>query len=449
VEGNLVTVANESILRANIGKLAQASALDGGERAAQARYLIRAAALALDVIPASIHDLYLARGREAFSQVWTTPAFNLRAMPFDCARAAFRSARKVDASAMIFELARVELGWTGQTLAEYAASILAAAIAEGFRGALFLQGDHFQISASLPLEQEKAAVEKLITEAIAAGIFNIDVDTSTLVDLSKLTVPEQQTVNATLSAQLAVHIRNVQPPGVTISIGGEIGEVGGQVSTPEELRAYMSQFNKQFAPNQPGLCKVSIHTGTAHGGNVLPDGKMAKINIDFDTLKNLAQIARIEYGMGGAVQHGASTLLIENLSKFVTYGAIEVHLATAIMTTFYRHIPIELKGEIFAWLDEHFAVERTPEMTDVQFHHNFQMHALAPFKAAVWNLSTDVKEKLLAAWEAQFDMLFDRLGCAGTRPIVERFIHPAKIQPKLEDYLTYQSIGQTIRGLAG
>ncbi len=452
IKSGEVTVVNESILRANIGKLARVSALDNGERAAQARYLIRAAALALDIVPASIHDLYLARGRGAFSHAWTTPAFNLRALPFDCARAAFRSARKVDAAAMIFELARVELGWTNQTLAEYAASILAAAIAEGFRGALFLQGDHFQISASLPLEQEKIAVENLITEAVTAGFFNIDVDTSTLVDLSKPTVTEQQTVNATLSAELAAHVRRLQPQGVTVSIGGEIGEVGGHVSTVEELHAYMSQFNERFsalAPNQPGLSKVSIHTGTAHGGIPLPDGSMARVNIDFDALKNLGRVARIEYGMGGAVQHGASTLSPEHFNQFVTHGAIEVHLATAFMSTFYKNIPIEMKNEMFSWLDEHLAAERKPDMTNEQFHHNTQMHALAPFKESAWNLPTDVKDQLSAAWEAQFDMLFERLGCADTRQIVEQVIHPIKIQPKLEDYLAHQNKSQTINGLAG
>ena len=452
IEGQIVTVVNEAVLRANIGKLAKISALDGGERAAQARYLIRVAALALDVIPASIHDLYLACGRGAFSHAWTTPAFNLRAMSFDCARAAFRSARKVDVAAMIFELARVEIGWTDQSLAEYAASIMAAAIAEGYRGPLFLQGDHFQISASLPLEQEKAAVENLVTEAVAVGFFNIDVDTSTLVDLSKQTIPEQQTVNATLSAQLAAYVRKVQPQGVTVSIGGEIGEVGGHVSTVEELDAYMNQFNEIFfrlAPNQPGLSKVSIHTGTAHGGIVLPDGSMAKINIDFDALKKLGQVARDNYGMGGAVQHGASTLSAELFNHFVKHGAIEVHLATAFMTTFYRNIPDELRNIMFVWLDEHYTAERTPEMTDEQFHHNTQMHALAPFKAATWNLPTDAKDQLSAAWEAQFDMLFDRLSCANTRQIVEQVIHPQKIQPKLEDYLNCHQITDQVKGLAG
>ncbi|MBI5955034.1 MAG: class II fructose-bisphosphate aldolase [Chloroflexi bacterium] len=450
VDGEEISVVNEAVFRANIAKLAKVSALGEREEAAQARYLIRAAALNLGIIPASIQDLYLARGRGELPATWTTPAFNFRAMSFDCARAAFRSARKVDATAMIFELARVEIDWTDQPPAEYAASILAAAIAEGYRGPLFLQGDHFQVSASLPLQQEKASVEDLITEAVSAGFFNIDLDTSTLVDLSQLTVPQQQTVNATVSAELAAHVRKVQP--VTISIGGEIGEVGGHVSTVEELTSYMKQFNEKFSalvPNQPGLSKVSIHTGTAHGGIVLPDGSMAKVNIDFDALKNLGQVARDEYGMGGAVQHGASTLPPELFNHFVEYSAIEVHLATAFMTTFYRNIPVELKNEMFAWLDEHHAADRTSDMTDEQFHHTTQMHALAPFKAAAWNLPTDAKDQLGAAWEAQFDMLFDRLGCANTRQIVEQVIHPVRVKPHLEDYLASRNAPGQVKGLAG
>jgi fructose/tagatose bisphosphate aldolase len=237
-----------------------------------------------------------------------------------------------------------------------------------------------------------------------------------------------------------------------ISIGGEIGEVGGHVSTVEELRAYMDLFNGTFAvlaPHQPGLSKVSIHTGTAHGGIVLPDGSMAQVNIDFDALKNLGQVARDEYRMGGAVQHGASTLPDELFDHFVSQGAIEVHLATAFMTTFYRNIPVELKNEMFAWLDEQHAAARTPEMTDEQFHHNTQMYALAPFKAAAWNLPADAKAQLLAAWEAQFDMLLDRLGCANTRQVVEQVVHPVTVMPHLEDDLAVNQPNTQVSGLAG
>ena len=75
--------------------------------------------------------------------VWATPAFNLRALSHHAARAMFRAAKKIDAGAFIFELARSEMGYTAQRPAEYSANILAAAIAEGFVGPVFIQGDHF------------------------------------------------------------------------------------------------------------------------------------------------------------------------------------------------------------------------------------------------------------------------------------------------------------------
>ena len=37
---------------------------------------------------------------------------------------------------------------------------------------------------------------------------------------------------------MTAFIRSIEPEGVTISVGGEIGEVGGHNSNEEELRAY-------------------------------------------------------------------------------------------------------------------------------------------------------------------------------------------------------------------
>ena len=48
---------------------------------------------------------------------------------------------QLDVRALIFEIARSEIGYTGIRPAEYAASIRAAAIKEGYQGPLFLQGD--------------------------------------------------------------------------------------------------------------------------------------------------------------------------------------------------------------------------------------------------------------------------------------------------------------------
>ncbi|MEJ2758418.1 MAG: hypothetical protein P8046_08075, partial [Anaerolineales bacterium] len=215
-----VRVTDEPTLRKNIVSLVEMSALAGGEKAAMARFLVRGAALDLGIIPASIHELYIARGRGDVPRTFTVPAINLRVMAFNAASVVFNIANKINAGAILFEIARSEMGYTDQRPSEYATNILGAAIAEGYRGPVFIQGDHFQISASRYFdnaEKELTAIRELSEEAIQAGFFNIDVDTSTLVDIEKPTVPEQQELNSSLSAELTHYIRGLEPEGITVS----------------------------------------------------------------------------------------------------------------------------------------------------------------------------------------------------------------------------------------
>lgn len=441
VEGTTVHVLDSDKFRKNIGKLVERSALASDSSAGWSRYMIRCAALELGAYPASIHELYMARGRGEVPMTFTTPAFNLRALSYHAARAMFRTAIKLNAGAFIFEIARSEIGYTAQRPAEYSTNILAAAVAEGFVGPVFIQGDHFQVSAKkykADPEAELKAVRDLSVEAIAAGFFNIDVDTSTLVDISLPTVEEQQALNCRLSAELSAFIREHEPKGVTISIGGEIGEVGTENSTEPELRAYMDGYLaelKKMAPGKPGLSKISVLTGTSHGGTVLPDGSIAKVTIAFDVLRDLSRVARKDYGMGGTVQHGASTVPEENFNKFVQNEAIEVHLATNFATMFFDNVPEDFRKEMYAWLDVNSAGDRKPNMTDEQFYYKTRKNAIGPFKANAYALPESDKEKLEKAWEAQFDKLFNLLGMKDTKQYTEKYIRAVKVMPALTDYV--------------
>jgi len=441
VEGTTVRVLDAAKFRKNVGKLVERSALASDSSAGWARFLVRAAALELGVYAASIHELYMARGRGDAPMTWSTPAFNLRALSHHAARAMFRAANKINAGAFIFELARSEMSYTDQRPSEYATNILGAAVAEGYTGPVFIQGDHFQVSAKkykADAAAELKAVRDLSIEAMAAGFYNIDVDTSTLVDISLPTVPEQQALNSKLSAELSAFIREHEPEGVTISIGGEIGEVGTENSTEPELRAYMDAYNanlQKIAPGKPGLSKISVLTGTSHGGTVLPDGSIAEVHIAFDVLRDLSRVARKDYGMGGTVQHGASTVPEENFNKFVQNEAIEVHLATNFATMFFENIPADFKKEMYAWLDVNAAADRKPGMTDEQFYYKTRKNAIGPFKAKSYALSAASLEKLGNAWEAQFDKLFNLVGMKDTKHQTDKFIKPVKVAPVLADYV--------------
>ena len=454
VEGTTVRVLDAAKFRKNVVKLVERSALASDSTAGWSRYLIRAAALELGVYPASIHELYMARGRGDVPMTFTTPAFNLRALSFHAASAMFRAANKMNAGAFIFELARSEMSYTAQRPSEYATNILAAAVAEGYTGPVFIQGDHFQVSAKkykADAEAELKAVRDLTLEAIAAGFFNIDVDTSTLVDISLPTVQEQQALNSKMSAELSMFIRTHEPAGVTISIGGEIGEVGTENSTEPELRAYMDAYNvelNKLAPGKPGLSKISVLTGTSHGGTVLPDGSIAKVTIAFDVLRDLSRVARKDYGMGGTVQHGASTVPEENFNKFVQNEAIEVHLATNFATMFFDNIPADFKREMYAWLDVNSAADRKPGMTDEQFYYKTRKNAIGPFKAQSYALPAAEKEKLGKAWEAQFDKLFNLLGMKDTKQYTDKYITSAKVQPVLADYVKEEVAAEDVSDLS-
>lgn len=449
-----VKVVDQEKFQSVVHRLAEISAFEAGERQAMARYLVRAAAADLGIYPASIHELYMARGRGDVPNTFTVPAMNLRVMAFDCARAVFKAANDINGAAIIFEIARSEMTYSDQRPAEYTTSILAAAIAEGYHGPVFIQGDHFQVSAKRYKADPVAEIESLktlIQEALTAGFFNIDVDTSTLVDIDKPTVEEQQVLNVELSAMLTAYIRDQQPGSIEISIGGEIGEVGGHNSTVEELKAYLDGFNKELKrinPKAKGLSKISIQTGTSHGGVVLPDGSIATVNVDFDTLRNLSRVARKDYCLGGTVQHGASTLPQDAFSKFVEYEAIEVHLATNFMTMFFDRIPTNLREEMYAYLRENYASERKADMTDEQFYYKTRKNVIGPFKKQSWNLPADVKFVIVSAWEEQFRKLFASLGVAGTRTYVDKYIKPVVLVPDLKDYLREVAGAEDISDLA-
>lgn len=392
-----------------------------------ARWAIWEAGRAVGTFSASIHDFYMARGRGEVHGV-TVPAINVRGRAYDTARAIFRTAIRLDGGAIILEIARSEIAYTEQRPAEYVAVMLAAALREGYRGPVFIQGDHFQVNAKKYKADpgaEVAAVKQLALEAVTAGFYNIDIDTSTLVDLAHDTLDAQQRLNYEVAVDLTRYVRSLEPSGVTISLGGEIGEVGTENSTVAELRAFMDGYARTLAaqaPGMTGLSKISVQSGTSHGGVVLADGAIADVALDFRTLEDLSRVAREAYGLSGAVQHGASTLPDDAFFHFPRTETAEIHLATGFQNMLYDHLPASLRDEIYAWLRANAAEERKAGDTDEQFFYKTRKKALGPFKRPLWELPTEVAGRLAAAYDAKFGFLFEKLGVGGTADAVRRYV---------------------------
>lgn len=432
--GEVEVVSEETLCGAAIERLVRAAVFDADEDVRDtARWIVGEAGDRLGIRPASIHELYMARGRGEVTG-FTVPAMNIRASSFDTARAMFAAARELRVGALICEIARSEIGYTDQRPAEYVAVMTAAAIREGWSGPLFVQGDHFQLNAKkfrADPEAETRAVKDLIREALHAGFYNIDIDTSTLVELDRPTLDEQQALNSRLSAELTAYVRHYEPAGVTVSIGGEIGEVGTENSTPEELRAYMDGYGRELARlveregvEAAGLSKISVQSGTSHGGTVLPDGSIADVAIDFDTLRILSRIAREEYGLAGAVQHGASTLPAEAFGNFPEVETAEIHLATGFQNIVYEHpaLPAELRERMYEHCRQNFPDERKPSDTEEQFIYKARKKALGAFKRDLWDLPEENRVRIREALREQFAFLFRQLRVDGTMDVVGRYV---------------------------
>lgn len=416
---------------------------------ATSRWLIRRAAVAMGAWPASILDLYIARGR-GVGPAFTVPAFNIRTLTYDTARAAFRAAKSAGVGAFIMELARSEIGYTEQRPAEYAAVVLGAAVRERFEGPVFLQGDHYQVNAAKHASDptsETSAIEALIVEALEAGVFNIDIDTSTLVDLSRASIPEQQEVNCDLAARFTRHIWASEPAGVRVSIGGEIGEVGGVNSTAEELTAFMDGYARRCGEPPAGhgrISKISVQTGTSHGGTPLPDGSIAPVAIDFGVIRELSVLSQKRYGLAGVVQHGASTLPDEAFGRFPESGAAEIHLATGFQNMVLDHprIPAELRAEMKTWTIKECASERKAGQTEEQFLYKSRKKALGPFKRALWSMPADARAAIGADIEAKFAFYFRALRVAGTAGLVREQTGPLDVPCPPPDPLAVAALGR-------
>jgi len=426
-DGAIATLRDEAQLRNTlIDRLVYtATFTEDDELKKEVQHVIRAVAEHLHCGPHSIHDLYIAAGRNEVGG-FTVPAMNVRTLTYDFAQTVFRLAQQNTIGPFIFEIARSEQEYTDQHPMEFVTSILAGAIKTGYNGPVFLQGDHYQFKPAKFKENREGEIERIksiIKESVDAGFYNIDIDASTLVDLSKPDLNEQQKDNYKMTASMTEYIRSIQPENITVSVGGEIGHIGGVNSTVADFRAFMDGYLKHLPQGMVGISKVSVQTGTSHGGTVLPDGTIADVNLDFSILKTIGECARNEYHIGGPVQHGASTLKDQYFTEFPQVHTLEIHLATEFQNIIYAHLPQDAKEEIETWIKENLASEREEGWNDEQFVYKLKKKAWGPFKQVMWDLEESEKQPILAALESKLTTYFQALNIFNTKDVVLKHIY--------------------------
>ncbi len=334
---------------------------------------------------------------------FTVPAFNIRTLTFDTARALFRAAQKEKAAAFIIELAPSEAKYTDQSAKEYKKTILKAAKAENFDGPVFLQGDHFRIQNK---EKDLAEIKKKIKKFIKAGFYNLDID------CSLLSINE----NAKITAELVQYIRKKQPKGLEITIGAEVGVIGGKKTTLGEFQQFIADLRAILGHSS--IIKIAIQTGTSHGGIMLASGQLQRMEEDFESLKQISQEAR-KYGLAGAVQHGASTLPDEYFNKFPETGACEIHLATKFQNIVYDspYFPDDLRQKIYDWLRKEYRSEK--DENDTQFIYRTRKRGLGKFKKQINKIPQENKDRICQELEDKFKFLLRSLKVSNTADLIK------------------------------
>ncbi|MDO8747534.1 MAG: triose-phosphate isomerase [Candidatus Omnitrophota bacterium] len=567
VTSNYIIILNEPRFKSEgVEILAKAAAVAANpDVKASARRILQEIGLQRGIIPASINSLYREMAKkDSTLKKFTVPAFNIRTLTLESMRRILREAKRIDAGAIILELALSEKGYTAQPPAEYWAIANAAAIMENYYGHIFLQADHYQKNAEKYVKNRDEVREKSfkeIKEAIEGGYYGIDSDNSTIVpskevieDLegevstteskaketaAKLEVQKKlleyadeifarwsnqiaikavihqtantlkeynqqgyyariinecdqklagetkadkkagliklretierftqrikedpsglakeivrdQIINAQETAMDTLQVRALEPKGITVTVGGEIGEVGKKNSEPGEFAAFIDLYNQMLGfmktkiiqgkeseiiqivgaskeiwskevldtlkikyyvyKGVEGLRKIAIQTGTAHGVGG---------QIDFETIKALAEIGK-KYGVV-VVQHGASTLPESEFSKIMENGAGEVHLATDYMTVVLRDLRTNHQDVYQAILKD--SMEKTKKSEDELWEKPAEFrNSLTLIKESVYNLPKESQERIGDQLALKFSNTMRSLGVENTKTLVKTIV---------------------------
>jgi hypothetical protein len=151
--------------------------------------------------------------------------------------------------------------------------------------------------------------------------------------------------------------------------------------------------------------------------------------VAFDTLAEISRVCRQEFGLAGAVQHGASTLPMDYFGRFPESETVEIHLALGFNNLIFDHprLPQEVKDEIRAYCFTHHANERKPDQTEAQFIYTTRKKAWAGMKERFWNLPEDIQQAIMASLEDMFRDMFERMRVGETEALVTQYTQAALV----------------------
>ena len=336
------------------------------------------------------------------------------------ARGIMQAAQELDA-AVLFEIAKSEVGYTGQNAKDFYDNIVKTAQDVGFNMPYAIHADHITIKDTKP-ESYKGA-EDLIKSELAAGFTSYAIDASHNFNLNATDVREQLKDNIDITKNLAKLIP------VKYSLEVEVGEVGRtdpatgekQLSTPEEAYTFISALKAEGI--NPDL--LATNNGTSHGNVFDKDGNLiAKVGIDLKRTKAIADIIR---PMGVRVaQHGITGTPLDFIPLLLDCGIAKGNVGTNWQNIAIDNIPPELRKRMEDWtLACEEAVKtkaKKPNIKESELISKTIKNSIKTFKADLASLPDEYNKKLDAATKKSAIDFFNAFNARGTGSKVKKYI---------------------------
>ena len=412
---------------------------------AAAQWLVWEASQALGAHSASIQEPVRGPRPRRGAAASPCPAINIRAQTFDMART-------------MFEAAAAARRRHGHLRARHAASRPTRTSARSTTrprsspgrsprtgtAPVFIQGDHYQFNAKKYAADPEAMTEEIRRAcrlAIDAGYRNIDIDSSTLVDLSKPTLDEQQRENYVRGGRADgadPHARDAtasRSASAARSARSATRTRRSRSSRPTSTATGASCDARQ--PGAAGISKVSVQTGTSHGGVPLARRRRRRGQARLRGPRASSARSRARSTAWRAPCSTARRRCPTSCSTASRRSRrAEIHLATGFQNALYEHpaFPDELhKARSRRGARRERADERKEGQTDEQFVLHDPQEGDRAVQARAVGLAT--KDEILAAAHRKVSFLFQELRVAGTREMVDRYIQPVELHRPLPEGL--------------
>lgn len=318
-----------------------------------------------------------------------------------CFRGIIEAAKEMDA-AIIFEIAKSEVGYTDQAPEEYISVVKSLAKEIDFNTPYCIHGDHITISENTPDAIRSA--EDLIKKEVEAGFTSFAIDASHNFNIEAETTREQLADNIEITTRIAKLIKRLmvekgktrEDYGLEVEVG-EIGkidpETGEQeLTTVDEAVTFIKALNENGV--YPDL--IAINNGTVHGNVYDAEGNIVPL-LGIDGLRT-REVANAIASIGVQIaQHGITGTPLELMRKLIDAGIVKGNVGTNWQNIALDNMPSDLVKKMEDWTMENYAVKvraKKPSISDKEIIGQNIKYGIRVFKKEIANIDDEYKQKI-------------------------------------------------------